>query len=152
LAEDRVLKIKTLASACLACDRSPLRSGRSKARPIALQLGLTNSKLRSRFSPLVIVQERQEGIASPLRHRLRLVQQRAGEHDRAASRRPVGARSELGEAQVAALIIFRIQVDRTGEFAMRSALGGVVPVRPEVPAIFSVITGDDEALDALASN
>src|SRR5262245_28028689 len=79
----------------------------------------------------VVIEEGQRAVARAARHRQRLVHQRAGEDHRAAGRGAVRALVVLGKAQVAAVILVGVEVDRDREAAMRGALGGVVAVRAE---------------------
>lgn len=57
------------------------------------------------------VEERDDRVAPAARDGLHLVQKRAREHRGPSGRRPVGARIELEEPQVAALVLLGVEVD-----------------------------------------
>src|SRR5215207_4495371 len=84
----------------------------------------------------LVVEERQEGIPPSSRDLRHGVKEWAGEHDRAARRGLVAARTVLRKADLATLEI-RIEVDRYRIAPVSRALGGIVPMGIEMPSIFS---------------
>ena len=94
---------------------------------------------------------RQEGEdaeppSAPQRHDL--VQQRRGEDQRAARDRPVELAAELGETQLAAVVLLvGIEVEAERELAMRGVAAGVVAVTAEAAAALDVVAADDRRLD-----
>src|SRR5262249_36836434 len=97
----------------------------------------------------LVVDERQEGVAAAPRHRRYRMQERAGEDQCRADRRLEAPGAEFGEGELAA-VEGVVQIDRHGEAAVRRALGRVVAVRPEMPALLLRIAADKVALHARA--
>ena len=97
---------------------------------------------------VLVIEEGHEDEPLALGHRRRLMQQAAGEHRGPADRRTIGARAELREPQLAALVAV-VEVQRDGEPAMRRAGGGVVAVAGEEPQLLLAVAADQVALDVL---
>src|SRR5215207_3982731 len=95
----------------------------------------------------IVVEERQEGVASSACHFRNSVQERAREHHRAARRRLERARAIFRKAHFPAFEL-AVEVDGDGEAAVRCTLCGVVAVRPKMRAILSRVARDDVALHA----
>ncbi len=75
------------------------------------------------------------------------MQQAAAEHRRAAGGRAIGAAAEFREAQVAALMVLGVEVERDGELAVGGAGGDVVAVWEEKAPVGFCIPADQVALD-----
>ena len=113
------------------CDRAPA------LREMAVRLAQVGGRL---------VVGRQEGVAGAAPDRSRLVEQPAGEDDRAAGRRAIGPWPIFGEAEIAALIVAGVEVEGDGEAAMGGAEGGIVAMGAEMAAGLGVVAADQVTL------
>ena len=95
-----------------------------------------------------VEEECQQDIPAPLRHGRGLVKQGAGENHGIARAGRIKVGSVLGKQQPTALVIFRVQVERECEAAVRMALHRVVSVRSKAAARIGVVTDHLELFDA----
>src|SRR5215204_1843998 len=104
-------------------------------------IGLAN------FGGFIIIKEGKKRVAATPCDPRDSVKQCTWEDNRSARWRLKASRSVLGEAHLSSLEL-GVQVDRNGKTAVRCALGRIISVRPEMPAVLSRIAGDDVALHA----
>src|SRR5580704_237415 len=103
----------------------------------------------ARVSALKIAeQKRQEDEAASRADLQRLMQDRRGEHDGSARRRPVLLVPVLRKTQRAALELLAVEVDRHGEATMRRNHLGIIAVAVRLAAPRARVAPDAHALPA----
>ena len=155
--------VRRSTSECASWTRASLRippegGGRADRRLTAARLTHPHPRLPGRRLPLRhlalargtrgIREEGEDGEPPALRHRQCFVQQAAGEDDRPARLGLVELAAELGEAELAALVLARVQVQAHREAPVGRVGGGVVAVAAEEAARAGVVAADPERLEA----